>query len=160
MTLTAKPLVGIGAVLSIGTLGGTPTFTAINGIKQFKSPSQKWSTEDVTTLDSTGGARVFVKTIQDPGGADISLMWESADAGQIALWNAFAASSNQANGAAYPFKLVLPINGAGGQTTTGDTFTFSALVTDVQNPEVQVDKAITWSVKLQVSGPITYVEGT
>jgi hypothetical protein len=160
MTLTAAPLVGIGTALSIGTLGGTPTFTVIGGIQKITPPEPKYGTEDVTTLATTGNTRVKIKTLIDPGEYQIEGLNESADAGQIALEAAFLASSNQVNGAAYPFKLVLPINLAGGQATTGDTEAFNALVTSYSEGEVTIDKTIPFKATLTVTGPSTYTEGS
>jgi hypothetical protein len=159
MTQTAAPVIGLGAVLSIGTQGGSPTYAAVGKIKTIKAPQPKFGTEDTTTIDTAGGVRTFIKTLQDPGEMDVSVLWESADAGQVSVLAAFNTLSNSANGAAYPFKLALPIDLPGGQTTTGDTFTFNALVTEYTGPEVQADKTITWSFKCKLSGAITFAEG-
>jgi hypothetical protein len=159
MTVSAQPTIGLGAVLSIGTQGGSPTYTAIGKIKTIKAPQPKFGTEDVTTLDS-GAIRKFIKTLQDPGEMDVSVLWESADVGQVAVLAAFATISNSANGADYPFKLALPVNLSGGETTTADIFTFSGLVTDYSGPELQPDKTITWSFKVKIDGAITFAEGS
>lgn len=159
MTQTASPIIGLGAVLSIGTQGGSPTYTAVGKIKTIKPPAPKFGTEDTTTLDAAAGVRTFIKTLQDPGEMDVTVLWESADAGQVAVLAAFATLSNSANGAGYPFKLALPIDLSGGQTTTGDTFTFAGLVVDYSGPELQADKTVTWSFKVKVSGAVTLAEG-
>lgn len=160
MTQTAKPLIGLGATLSIGTQGGTPTYTVINGLKQVSGPQPKWGTEDVTTLDSAAFNRVFVKTLLDPGEISVSGNWESADPGQTALASAFAVGSNSTNGAAFPFKLALAANIAGGQATTGDTFGFSALVTAFEGPDIQVDKVATFKATLRITGGDTETVGS
>lgn len=160
MTQSAAPIIGQGSQLSIGTQGGSPTFTAIVGIRSVKAPAGKWGTEDITTLTTSGFSRRFIKTLEEAGEADVSLIWESADPGQVAILAAYAQGSNIALGGDFPFKLVLPINLPGGQTTTADTLTFNALVTDFTRPEVQVDKTITWSFKLKVDGAVTITEGS
>jgi hypothetical protein len=100
-----------------------------------------------------------MKTIRDPGELSLEGMYESADLGQVALSAAFAASSNQLNGAAYPFKLVLPINLNGGQLTTGDTSTFNGLVTDFALSDVEKDKELTFKATIKLTGSGTFVEG-
>lgn len=160
MTQTASPEIGLGGQLSIGTQGGSPTYTVINGIKQCKAPAGKWGTEDTTVLGTTGGFRTFVKTLCDEGEVDVSMIWESADTGQEALVTAYGTLSNSTNGGAYPFKLALPVDLSGGQTTTGDTYTFNALVTEFGRPELQPDKVILWSVRLKVTGAVTFAAGS
>jgi hypothetical protein len=162
MTITAAPQIGLGMTISIGTLGGSPTYTAILGNTKIVPPEPSWGTEDVTTLDAANPYRQFIKALLDQGEAEGSGFWESADPGQIALYAAFLAPSNQANGANYPFKLVLPVNKAGGQTTTGDTATFSALVTKFAMGEGDPGKPIPYKFTLKINGsPIpTFVEGS
>jgi len=159
MTLTAAPQIGLGTVVSIGTLGASPTFTAIAKLKKVTPPQPKWGTEDTTTLDTTGNTRTFIKSLIDPGEFTLDGEYASADPGQIALSAAFLAPSNQANGAAYPFKVVLPVNLAGGQTTIGDTFTFSGLVTDFAVQDEDIDKIVMFKATIKISGAGTYAEG-
>lgn len=161
MTQTAQPIIGLGSALSIGTQGGTPTFTAIGKAKKITPPQPKWGTEDTTTLDAGPAAtRTFMKTLLDPGEISVEGLYESADAGQTALQAAFLAVSNSTNGAAYPFKLALSVDLAGGQTTTGDTFTFSALVTDFAIVDVEVDKPFTFKATLKITGAVNGVLGS
>lgn len=162
MTLSAQPQIGLGTLLSIGTLGGSPTFVAIGGSTKLTPPKPKWGTEDITTINQTSLGRQFIKTLIDQGEASGSGFWESADAGQIALQAAFLAPSNTANGANYPFKLVLLPNLSGGQVTTGDTFTFSGLVTDFHVGEADPGKPIPYEFTIKINGtPVpTYVEGS
>jgi hypothetical protein len=159
MTQSAQPLIGLGAALSIGTQGGSPTYIAVGKIKNIKPPSPKFGQEDVTTLDS-GSVRRFIKTLQDPGEMDVSVYWESADAGQVAVLAAFSTLSNSTNGADYPWKLQFPVNLEGGQTSTGDLFAFSGFVSEYTGPETQPDKTITWGFKVKIDGAITITEGS
>lgn len=162
MTLTATPQIGLGIVLSIGTLGGTPTYTAIGGNTKITPPEPKWGTEDITTIGQATPGKQFIKSLLDQGEASAEGFWESADAGQIAVYAAFLAPSNQAGGANYPFKLVLPINLAGGQTTTGDTATFSGLVTDFAVGAAEPGKPVPYKFTVKINGtPVpTFVEGS
>ena len=159
MTQTAQPLIGLGTTLSIGTQGGSPTYTAIKGIKKITPPNGKWGWEDTTTLDTTGVDRIGIKTLREPGQVDIEGLYESADPGQVALQAAFSTPSNATNGGNYPFKLALPVDLAGGQVTTGDTAAFSAAVTEWAISDDEVDKVITFKAVLKISGAVTYTEG-
>ena len=162
MTLTATPQIGLGTAFSIGTLGGSPTYTAIGGNTKVVPPKPKWGTQDITTLSQTSTGRQWIKDLIDQGEAQGSGFWESADAGQQALQAAFLAPSNQASGANYPFKLVLPVNLAGGQTTTGDTFVFYGLVTDFSIGDAEPGKPIPYEFTIKINGTPapTYTEGS
>lgn len=161
MTITASPQIGLGTTFSIGTLGGSPTYTAIGGNTKLTPPKPKWGTEDITVIGQSATGRQFIKTLIDQGEASGAGFWESGDAGQIALQAAFLAPSNQASGANYPFKLVLPINLPGGQTTTGDTFVFYGIVTDFSVGDAEAGKPIPYEFTIKINGtPVpTYVEG-
>jgi len=146
---------GRGSALSIGGItgaGGTETFTLIGEIKTSGISGAQWATEDVTNFQS-GSDQEFLTTIRDNGTLDIAGNRIAADAGQVAVESAFS------SGLKYDFKLVLPINVQAGQTTTGDTYQFSALV---QSRDISVDttKAIGWSVKLKISGPVSLTAGS
>jgi hypothetical protein len=160
MTQTATPLIGLGATLSIGTQGGSPTYTVVSGVKSVKLPDGKFGTEDVTVIGTAGYSRRFIKTLEEAGEADISMLWESADPGQAELLTAYATIENSANGSKFPFKGALLINAAGGQTTAGDSFAFNAMVTGYKRPEIQPDKTVMWGVTLKVDGAITLTDGS
>ena len=160
MTQTAQPIIGMGAILSIGTQTASPTYTVINGVKKITPPKPKWGTEDVTTLSSASNTRVFIKTLLDPGKVPIEGEWESADPGQTALSAALYSAAVATYGQAFPFKIALPIDTLGGQTTTGDTITFNALVIGYEVGEVEIDKPVTFSATLKITGPITFAEGS
>jgi hypothetical protein len=160
MTQTATPLIGLGAALSIGTQGGSPTYTVVNGVKSVKLPDGKFGTEDVTVLGTSGYSRRFIKTLEEAGEVDVSMLWESADPGQAELLTAYATIENSTNGSKFPFKGALLINAPGGQVSTGDTFTFSAMVIGFKRPEVQPDKTIMWGVTLKVDGAVTLADGS
>lgn len=151
----SKAQAGRGTQLSIGGLtgaGGVDTWTLIGEIKTSGISGAQWGTEDVTNFES-GADQEFLSTIRDNGTLDLAGNRVASDAGQLAVEGAFS------SGLKYDFKMVLPINTQAGQTTTGDTFSFSALV---QSRDIAVDttKAIGWTTKLKVSGPVTLVSGS
>ena len=131
----------------------------VNKIKKITPPKPKWGTEDVTTLDTPNTGRRKIKTLLDQGEMQISGEWESADPGQVALAAAFSSAAIAVYGTAYPFKIALPIDIAGGQTTTGDTITFNAHVTGWEIDDVEIDKVVAFSAALTIDGAITFAEG-
>jgi predicted secreted protein len=149
----SKAYSGFGTILSIGTSGGTPTYTAIAEIKGIQLSGSQNKTEDVTNMGSPGRAEEFIVTTLMAGEFTLNGNKESlsGDAGQVAMNAAFS------SGAVLPFKIVFPLGPA--QTTTGDTYTFTAMVEEL-SWDSQFDKAITFSAKLKVSGVITATAGS
>ena len=47
-----------------------------------------------------------------------------------------------------------------GQTTTGDTVTFNALVTEFVVSDEEVDKVVTFKASLKITGVWTFTEGS
>ena len=107
------------------------------------------ATEDVTNLDSD--SREFIPTLLDSGSFDIAGSRIGTDAGQIALESAFVGLKRP------NFKITMPL--APGQTTGGDAFAFAGLVQE-SNFTLAVDKAVSFSAKIKVSGKITETPGT
>lgn len=147
---SSKSQIGLGTTLSIGSGTGTPeTFTLIGELKTISQSGRSVSTEDVTNLQS--GAKEFIPTLVDSGTYDISGNYVGGDAGQAALETAFASL------VPHNFQLQLPKGP--GQTTKGDVYTFLALVQE-KDITLAVDKAVTFSAKLKVSGVVTSTPGT
>lgn len=110
----SKAQAGRGSTLAIGATPvtiGEVTTTGISGAQ--------WNTVDTTNMQSGPDAE-FLSTIRQNGTLKVDGNRVSSDAGQIALEAAFA------SGAVTPFTLTLPKTAA--QTTTGDVYSFSALV--------------------------------
>jgi hypothetical protein len=151
----SKAQSGKGSSLSIGAITGsvgTEVFILIGEIKTSGISGAQWSSEDVTNFQS-GNDQEFLTTTRNNGTVDISGNRIASDAGQVAVENAFS------TGLKYDFKLVLPINQQAGQTSVGDTYTFSALV-ESRDITIDTTKAISWGVKLKISGPVTLTVGS
>jgi predicted secreted protein len=142
---------GRGTVLSIGSTGATPTFSVIGEVKTATQSGSQWGTEDVTNFES-GNDQEFQTTIRDNGEFSLAGNRVNNDAGQLATESAFA------DGSIRPFKLQLPLNPLTGQMTTGDLYTFNALVVS-RDFSVEFNKVITFSTKLKVSGAVTLTPG-
>lgn len=138
-----KALTGKGTILNIGS---TPV--EVGEIKSIKLSGRKNNTEDVTNMDST--QMEFISTIADPGQWALEGNRVPGDAGQVAMEAAFS------SGAITPFTIVLPK--ATGQVTSGDKYTFNALVMEVDYA-FEPTKADSFSATLKVSGAMTFVPG-
>jgi hypothetical protein len=131
----SKSQTGLGAVLSIGGVaGGTDTWVPVAELD--KMPAElmpKWKTTPTTHFQST--MESVGKAI--PGTTELTFEGNrvTSDAGMIALRAAYAAPQ------AYDFKIVLPINLADGQATTGDTLSFTAKVLEIK-ADAQPDQTI------------------
>jgi predicted secreted protein len=139
---------GKGSVLSIG-IGTVPTYTIVGEVTTADFSGTSASVVDTTNFQSAN-YREFLPTIINSGNLKLTGNRVSGDAGQVLVSSTFLALQVVA------WKLVLPL--ANGQTTTGDTMTFFALV---QSDEVSVgvDKVVSFSISLQISGPINVVVG-
>ncbi|MBG1252200.1 phage tail tube protein [Burkholderia pseudomallei] len=123
------------------TSGGTATpaaWTTIGNFKTIKGFDGKTAKLDATNLAST--AKEYRAGLQDPGSFTFDVDVDNNDAGQLALQQ-YKANATIAN-----FKLTLP---------NGHTATFQGFVE--QFPwDGGVDKLVSASVSIIITGPITY----
>jgi hypothetical protein len=151
--MASKAQSGRGTQISIGTVaGGVTTWTPIGECKSAPLEGAKFKTVDVTNFDS-GLDDEFITTTRDPGESTFEGNRNSSDAGQVLVTAAYQ------SGLIVPFKVVLPINTAAGQTTQGDVFTFNALVLSTDFP-VSVEGAITFKVGVKKTGPTVLTVGS
>ncbi|HTF67032.1 MAG TPA: phage tail tube protein [Edaphobacter sp.] len=148
--MASKAQVGRSSVFSIGTPGGSPTYTPVGEVKSSGITGAQWGTTDVTNYDS-GVDQEFITTVRNNGSLKLDGNRVSSDAGQIMVETAFS------TGAITPFELKLPKSS--GQTSAGDTFTFNALV-ESRDFTVGVSEVINYSVTLKISGPVTFTAGS
>jgi hypothetical protein len=142
--------IGLGTVLSVNTgTVSTPTWTAVGELNKLNLSGRQAGTADTTNFAS--GAREFKPTLITSGSWEFGGNRVGGDAGQVAMEAAFVGLAMKS------FKIQLPISGA--QTTTGDSFTFTALVEELDY-SVEVDKVVTISGRLKVSGILTETAGT
>jgi hypothetical protein len=142
--------IGLGTVLSINTgTTGSPTWTAVGELNKLNLSGRQAGTTDVTNFQSS--AREFKPTLISSGDWDFAGNRVGGDAGQVAMEAAFVGLLLK------QFKIQLPLSGA--QTTAGDSFTFVALVEEL-NYSVEVDKAIPVQGKLKISGILTETAGS
>lgn len=131
--------------------GSTPTWTVISEVTEFSVSGKANKTATVTNLQST--AEEFINTILAPGSYSLTFNRISADTGQAALYAQFV------SGDLTKFEIVLPKTAA--QTSSGDTYAFTALVEQFDDlSSVTPEKQIQSKVTLKVSGPVTFTVGS
>lgn len=148
----SKAQTGQQTTISVSAVVSPPTYTLI-GEALSCTFSDKNMFDDTTNLESV--AKEFLATLKDPGKLNVDLNRVSNDAGQTILSNSYYAAPPTR----LPYLVTMPINTAAGQTTTGDTYSFLAYV-ETFAPDVKVDKKITTKFALQITGAITFVEGS
>lgn len=144
--------VGLSTLLAIGDGATTEVFTTVGELKTLNQTGRTVATEDVTNFQST--QREFIPTLLDEGTWDFTGNRVGTDSGQILMESAINAASGMK---LHNFKITLPKTPV--QTTSGDVFAFAALVQEISY-QVSVEKAVTFSGKIKVSGAITVTPGT
>lgn len=144
--------VGLSTVISINTgTVSTPTWTDIGELRKCSLTGRQTGDADVTNFQSS--AREFVPTLIESGTWDIEGNRIGGDVGQVAMETAFTTVPPVLK----QFKIQLPKTA--NQTTTGDSFTFMALIKELDYA-VEIDKAVTLTGKLKVSGILTVTAGS
>jgi hypothetical protein len=140
-----------GTQLQRGTNPSAPTgYTTLAEVRKITRTGAKSGFDNVTSMDS-GNTEEMLPTILTPGTWDFEVNFVPGDATQQTLLDDY---NNQVLS---PWKVLLPAGGSFA-TSYGD-WTFLAYV---ESEDVTLDfgKAATKSVKLQVTGPVTWNPGT
>lgn len=149
----SKAQTGQGTLIYINPTNASPPVWVEIGEPKGAQFSDKNEFDDATNLQST--AKEFVATLPDPGKLVVDLNRVSTDTGQAAV----ATSYHAVPPTKLQYLVVFPIDTAAGQTTYPDARQFYAYVESI-SPEVKVNKIITSKFTLQISGPITEIEGS
>jgi predicted secreted protein len=115
--------------------------TEIAQVASISGPGLALDTEDVTSHDSTDGWEEVVGTILRSGEVSLDLVFDPAEATQVALHTDMV--SRDAN----TYSLVFP-------DTANTTWTFDALVTAFE-PDAPHDGALTATATLKITGKPT-----
>lgn len=141
----SKAQAGRGSTLTIGG-------TVIGEIDNLPMKRGKWALVKTTNFQSGSDAEQLV-TIRDPSSITFKGNRVSSDAGQVALEAAYQ------NATLSTFVLTLPINTKAGQSSQGDTYTFSAYVI-ASDFDDSTEQAVQYSIELQGSGACILVVGS
>ncbi|WP_213805756.1 hypothetical protein [Granulicella sp. dw_53] len=140
-------VIGAGTILSIlGPSGVLPAITAIplGEISDGSFDGWKTSTTTATNFDS-GNVVKNLGTLFDWGTMSCTYNNVPSNAGQLAL---LAAAKSRV---AYDFTLQLPVEPLWGQTTTGNLYTISAIVTSAGGFDFSQTKVSTCKLTLQIN---------
>jgi|GEM_PF-2794200 len=149
--MASKSAVGKGTILSIGSGGGSETFTAVAEVTDIKGLSYKMGSVDSTSLDSTNSE--VIATLPDYGEVSMTGKMLPLDPGQLSIASTFAAGTMR------DFTLQLPK--AGGQATTGDKYAFTGLITEYSPfTDVSPTKPLEFSFKVKVNALPTKTAGS
>jgi len=133
------------------SIGSTPTL--VGEVSDFTQSGTQNKSEDATNLEST--AEEFIPTILTPGKFAGVMNRISGDAGQQAVRTAFTSVPP----AIAAFTVQLPKTSA--QTSTGDKYTFNALVEEFNDlGKISPTGIIKTQFSLKISGPITFTAGS
>jgi len=127
------------------------TYTPVAELKTLDFSGSKNDIEDVSNFDSGSRFKEYISTMADAGDVSISGNYIAGDTGQGAFRGAFN------SGAVLSFQILLPLQA--GQTTTGEKWVFYGIVQELDNA-IQFDKAITFSAKVKITGPINVTPGS
>lgn len=147
ITLSAVATAGTGSSESLTV---TP-WIEIEETEQAPVSGYQWDNEQTTNFDSLSN-KEWIKTLLDSGKVALQTNRVSSDPGQVLLYGAFLDPNN-----AYMFQISYPL--ANGQTTSGDTVVFAALVNG-QDDDLTVGKVIKRKSSMQRTGAVTFTEGS
>lgn len=126
------------------------TYEPVAELKTLDFSGSKNDIEDVSNFDSASRFKEYIVTMADAGDCSISGNYIAGDTGQGLFRGAFTA------GTVLSFQIVLPLQS--GQTSFGEKWVFNGIVQELDNA-ISYDKALTFSAKLKVTGPIVVTPG-
>lgn len=124
------------------------TYTSIAECKGIAVPVVSTEYQEVTSLDSTGGFREYIKGLKDAGEVSVPMGY-TADG-----YEAMLADQNAADSIYYRVTMKLQP----GQSTTGDIFEFRAFPT----PELEsndLGAPVNINLQLRLTGAVTWTKG-
>jgi hypothetical protein len=141
----SKAQAGRGAILTIGGV-------VIGELDEIPLKRGKWSMAKTTNFQSNKDGEQ-IPTIREPASTTLAGNRVSSDSGQAAVEAAYQ------NAALSAFVITMPINTAAGQSSQGDTYSFSAYVAG-SDFTVQTEQVVKFSIELGITGPVTLAEGS
>lgn len=145
--MATKQTIGWGGTVKRSFTGAANSFTSIPEAKGLIAPQVKFDFPEVTSLDSTGGYREFIKGLKDPG--ELTLMCGYTPLGyeqQLA---------DQAYATAIYYQVTFPLTP--GQTL-GDVHTFQGFPS-VSVKADDVGAPIGMEITIKITGAPTWIKG-
>lgn len=120
------------------------TYTAFSEVNNISISGMSQETIDVTSLDSIGGYREFIKSFRDAGEATFTMNFTNS--------NYDIVKSDFESDNAYYYKIVLPDD-------SQSTFSFAAFTTNIP-VTIAGDDKVTADVTLKITGQMTFYAGS
>lgn len=149
---SSKAFAGRGSSLQYSSNPPSIPYAVLQEVKSFQFSGSKADLADVTNYES-GIFREWLPTLNDSGEATFSGNLIPNDTSEQALIGFFNSQT------LVTWEFVLPANPAQGYNASLGTFTFTAYVTSLERA-IPHDKEATISVKLKITGQITYTQGS
>jgi predicted secreted protein len=137
---------GRGTQLQRGNGASPEVFTTIAELKKVTRAGSKADLADVTNMDSPTAYREKLPTLVDPGEVNFEGNYVPNDGSQQTAFTDFGSQAK------HNWQIVLP-NSLG-------TWSFAGYITAYDVPDSQVDKEVTFSGKLTITGAPTFASGT
>lgn len=149
----SQAIAGRSTLLQYSTNPPSVPYTTLAEVKSISFSGMKYDLADVTNMQSSN-FREWLPTLADSGDLSITGNMIPNDPTEIALVGFF-------NTAALVFwEVVLPPGGSSPAYVTSEgTFTFTAYVSSIDR-SIPVDKEATITVKLKITGEISYTTGS
>lgn len=148
----SQAVAGRSSVLEYSTDAASVPFTTLAEIKTIQFSGMKYDLADVTNMQSSN-FREWLPTLADSGDLSFDGNLIPNDASQADLIAFFNAATLVA------WKVVLPPAPQQGFSVSLGTFSFNAYVSSIDR-NIPVDKEMSLSGKLKITGRISYTEGS
>jgi predicted secreted protein len=148
----SKAFAGRGSAIQYSTNPPSVAYTVLAEIKNVQFSGAKADLADVTNFQS-GNFREFLPTLNDAGEVSISGNLIPNDTTEQAILGFFNSQT------LVTFQVQLPANTAQGFATTLGTYTFKAYVVSFDYG-IPVDKETTITLKLKITGSVTFATGS
>lgn len=148
--VNSQAFAGRQTLLKYSTNPPSVAYTTLNEVKTIGFSGTKYDLADVTNMNSTN-FKEWLPTLADSGDLSIAGNLIPNDASEIALIGFFN------NATLVAWEVVLP-PGPGFPTSEG-TFTFYAYVSSIDR-NIPVEKEATISIKLKITGQISFTPGS
>lgn len=127
-------------------------YTVVGELKVGDPGKGQYDKEDVSNFQSLID-KEYKKMMRDNGTPKLTGNRVSSDAGQLAVSAAYDDADNS-----YMIQITIPKRSD--QTSTGDIYTYDALVMSRTFGPIETNKTIPFEVDLQITGPVTFVAGS
>lgn len=142
--MTTNAIIGKGIQFQVGDGGGPEVWTTVAEVMDVSGPGMSRDAIDVTTHDSPGQWRQFIKGLKDPGEITFDIKYLPTEATHKKAAQGLLAELDDDSTTLRNFKLVFPDSGS-------TTWSFSGFVKGFEQT-APTEGDLTASVTIQISG--------